>query len=166
MRTTGRTLLSTAIIIAAVCASRPSFADEEGMPPSPTPNAKQEARWFGCEALPGHAVATIVNAGSVARAPHRTDLRLPHMAGSGGDMLQLALQQLYDLGKVDRSTEDAHLAGVDARKVQEIRRQLGQTLNLPLHGLDEATPRLLVELLVHEKLEKPADREQGRPKLV
>ena len=64
------------------------------------------------------------------------------------------------------SQHDGQLPGIDPREVEEVGREPRETLNLPLHRLDEAAARLLVEVLVREQLEEAADREQRGTQLV
>ena len=57
-------------------------------------------------------------------------------------------------------------SGLQAREVQQVGRQLAEPVDLPADLLDERAPRLVVELLVGEELEEPAQREDRRAQLV
>src|SRR4029079_5776913 len=58
------------------------------------------------------------------------------------------------------------LTRIHAREIEQIGRKLPEPLDLSLHRLDEPAPRLVIQLLVGEKLEKTSDREQRGPELV
>ena len=81
-------------------------------------------------------------------------------------MTELAGEHLYDTAEIDLFSNHRQLAGVDARQIEEVGRELREPLDLPLHRLDEAAASLVVEFLVREQLEEATDREQRRPQLV
>ena len=71
-----------------------------------------------------------------------------------------------DLGQVDRLLLDAEAAGVEAREVEQVGRELRQPLDLLAHRARNSRRVSLVEVLVVEQLEKAAEREDRRPQLV
>src|SRR5205085_9738731 len=69
-------------------------------------------------------------------------------------------------GERDRLPLAPRRAGVEPRQVEEVARETGQPFDLLAHRGEELRVRLVVEVLVGEQLEEPAEREERRPQLV
>ena len=78
-----------------------------------------------------------------------------------GDGPELLAGRSGGCGEVDLGCLDAELAGVEPREVEEVGRQLRQPLHLVPRLREELPTRLLVEILVVEKLQEPAQGEEG-----
>ena len=71
-----------------------------------------------------------------------------------------------ELGEVDRLLPQLERAGLQAREVEQVDGELAQALDLLAQLLHEARALLLVEVLVLEQLDEPAEREDRRAQLV
>ena len=71
-----------------------------------------------------------------------------------------------DLGQPDLLVLDPDPARVHPGEVEQIGRELRQTVDLAPRRREELPPRRLVEILVREELEEAGEREQRRPELV
>src|SRR5947209_11783034 len=80
--------------------------------------------------------------------------------------LELAGHRARELPQVDLLRAELERAGLEPRKIEQIDRQLAQPLDLILDLLEEAAPRLRIELLVLEQLDEPAQREDRRAELM
>ena len=68
--------------------------------------------------------------------------------------------------EVDRVPVDAKTPGIEPREVEQLAGELRQAVDLLPHPAQELESRRIVEVLVHEQLEMPAEREERRSKLV
>ena len=73
------------------------------------------------------------------------------------------LGQVADVGRLGAQLERA---GLQAREVEQLGRELAQTVDLLAQLVQEGGARLLVELLVLEQLQEAAEREDRRAQLV
>ena len=84
----------------------------------------------------------------------------------GEPRVELARDRARELREVHRLGVELDRAGVEARQVEQVHRQLLEPLHLLAHGLEELAARLLVEVLVLEQLHEAAEREDRRAQLV
>src|SRR5439155_4261436 len=88
------------------------------------------------------------------------------MTGCSRDRTELVRERPRDGVERDELALDLELPGVEAREIEELRRQLRQPLDLVAHRGQELAPGLLVELLVGEQLEEAPEREERGAELV
>ena len=79
---------------------------------------------------------------------------------------ELAGDRARQLRQVDGLASQLDRAGVQARQVEQVDRELLQAGHLLAHRFDELVPRLVVEVLVLEQLHEAAEREDRRAQLV
>ena len=73
---------------------------------------------------------------------------------------------MQPLVEIDLLRLEPELTGIDPRQIEQVGGQPRQAIDLSTRGLEEVPPRVLVEILVAQKLEKPPEGEQGRTELV
>ena len=88
-----------------------------------------------------------------AAVPRAEPAELPHERARGR-------------GQVDGLADEADGAGVEPAQVEQVARELRQATHLLAGGLHELDPGLRVEVLLGQELEKPAEREERRAKLM
>ncbi len=93
---------------------------------------------------------------------HRGDRR----PAAGSDTAQLAHAVLGDPGQLDVLVRDGDSPGVQAREVEQVGRELGETIDLLAHRREEAVTRLGVGIVLGGELEEAAERGERRPQLV
>ena len=88
------------------------------------------------------------------------------MALRAGDGLELTADRTGQDAEIELLALELNPAGVQAREIEQIGRELRQPRHLLAGGAEELLPRRLVELLVVEQLEEAPEREDRRPQLV
>ena len=99
---------------------------------------------------------------------------LDRLVGVDGELVLLGIRHGAKLlrdgargrGEVEADRLDLELSRVEAREVEEIRRQPRQPVDLVSHLGEEVAAHGRIHRLVAEELDEPAEREERRPELV
>ena len=91
--------------------------------------------------------------------PHRRLVALRQRRELGGHLAR----QLADVGRLRPQLERTRF---EPREVEQLGRELAHAVDLAAQLVEELAPRVLVEVLVGEQLEEPAEREDRRAQLV
>src|SRR6266511_3439904 len=94
------------------------------------------------------------------------DLGLEPVLAALGEGFELVDEKLGDPRQIHGLVVDAETTRVEAGEVEQLAGELRQALDLLAHAGEELAAGLLVQVLVEEQLEVPAQREEGRPQLV
>jgi hypothetical protein len=94
------------------------------------------------------------------------DCQLERVVGGQCHCAELVHERARHRGQLEGLALDSQAPRIEPRQVEQIGGELLEPLHLLAHRVEELVARLLVEVLVPEELEEPAEREERRPELV